>query len=177
MSPEAHRRHRCRGAARRPTVGRELGDFEPRRSPSISTAASRVHPRPGLARPQAATGASAPSAPSWRGKRGQQVRRWLERRGGRAVRPRPRPRTSAARPGRGRSAEAAAPSAPGRRNKSPPDRLPGSSEAAVPLAFRCRSAVRNSFRGRPRFHPLATQRPKGEFRRASMGRSPRPALP
>ena len=31
--------------------------------------------------------AAAPSAPSWRGKRGQQVRRWLERRGRRAVRP------------------------------------------------------------------------------------------
>ena len=31
--------------------------------------------------------ADAPSAPSWRGKRGQQVRRWLERRGRRAVRP------------------------------------------------------------------------------------------
>ena len=31
-------------------------------------------------------------------------------------------------------------SSPGRRNQSPPDRLPGSSEAAAPLAFRCRSA-------------------------------------
>ena len=35
--------------------------------------------------------ADAPSAPSWRGKRGQQVRRWLERRGRRAVRPRNKP--------------------------------------------------------------------------------------
>ena len=34
--------------------------------------------------------AAAPSAPSWRGKRGQQVRRWLERRGRRAVHPQPR---------------------------------------------------------------------------------------
>ena len=47
-------------------------------------------------------GASAPSAPSRCGKRGQQVRRWLERRGRRAVRPRertgrrPRSRTCAA---------------------------------------------------------------------------------
>ena len=67
------------------------------------------------------SGASAPSAPRWRGKRGQQVRRWLERRGRSAVRPRPA-------------------------QQSPPDRLPGSSEAAAPLAFKCRSAVRNSFR-------------------------------
>ena len=34
--------------------------------------------------------ADAPSAPSWRGKRGEQVRRWLERRGRRAVRPQAR---------------------------------------------------------------------------------------
>ena len=31
--------------------------------------------------PPSRPGAAAPSAPSWRGKRGQQVRRWLERRG------------------------------------------------------------------------------------------------
>ena len=37
--------------------------------------------------------ADAPSAPSWRGKRGQQVRRWLERRGRRAVRPPREPRS------------------------------------------------------------------------------------
>ena len=63
MSPEAHRRHRCRGAARRPTVGRELGAsnpvaphrFPPPRRASTRALVSRA--------PQAATGASAPSAP------------------------------------------------------------------------------------------------------------------
>ena len=58
MSPEAHRRHRCRGAARRPTVGR-LGasnpgslpiDFPPPRRASTRALVSRA--------PQAATGAS-----------------------------------------------------------------------------------------------------------------------
>ena len=63
MSPEAHRRHRCRGAARRPTVGRELGAsnpgaphrFSPPRRASTRALVSRA--------PQAATGASAPSTP------------------------------------------------------------------------------------------------------------------
>ena len=63
MSPEAHRRHRCRGAARRPTVGRERGAsnpvaphrFPPPRRASTRALVSRT--------PQAATGASAPSTP------------------------------------------------------------------------------------------------------------------
>ena len=64
MSAEAHRRHRCRGAARRSTVGPELGAsnpvaphrFPPPRRASTRALVSRA--------PQAATGASAPSAPS-----------------------------------------------------------------------------------------------------------------
>ena len=57
----------------------------PRRTQAVLMPEPELDPGSGrLAR------ADAPSAPSWRGKRGQQVRRWLERRGRRAVRPQTR---------------------------------------------------------------------------------------
>ena len=87
----------ARSACRRHPAGyaRNLGKTsqhpqrsERRAAPAAGTALRRASPVPWSgAPPHAATGASAPSAPSRCGKRGQQVRRWLERRGRRAVRP------------------------------------------------------------------------------------------
>ena len=70
----------------------------------------------------------------------------------------------------------AAPVRPRPAQQSRPDRLPDSSEAAAPLAFRCRSAVRNSFHGggpgvRPRTRGSCPTIPVARCRG-----SPRPAV-
>ena len=60
-----------------------------RSAPISEIIARSFHHHPFAQHPRHGREADAPSAPSWRGKRGQQVRRWLERRGRRAVRPLP----------------------------------------------------------------------------------------
>ena len=109
------------------TVDR-VGDVGPAEGRSARAAAfeSRIKPATlegalpdsTLAAVAGAPGQDAPSAPRWRGKRGQQVRRWLERRGRRAVRPL------------------------GRRNSPHPIASRLKRGKLRPLAFRCRSAVR-----------------------------------
>ena len=114
-----------------------------------SFAASRTDPARSHGRSRVA---AAPSAPSRCGKRGQQVRRWLERRGRRAVRPRPRGRGVEVQRGRPRAQpprrrdRRAAPSWPGcarsrRRDRRRRDRCPTAcAYAARVLSFAIRLA-------------------------------------
>ena len=75
------------GCYRRPPRGSSRIDRQ--RPSELDRSSAAPAPRSTSSAATAGPGAVAPSAPSWRGKRGQQVRRWLERRGRRAVRPRP----------------------------------------------------------------------------------------
>ena len=156
-------------------VGGEGRVLDPRPSePSVELAE-----RPGV-RPAGVRGRARPR----RGRRARAAHRRAVRDGGAGRRAdggdgsgplegelvRPAPTTSSSprtRISRGRRAVCPRPA-----QQSPPDRLPGSSEAAAPLAFRCRSAVRNSFHGGgPRFPPRFTDLERQDGQKLGPGRA------